>query len=112
MIQEPLLFIPTPPFYYVEVEDQVESEREEVYFEESTSVYEIQRAERVTDLVIARQLSYFSQPMNGRLLQFYLKNGEVVIGMIEELNNSIVKIKTAQESKIINGNDIEEITVK
>ncbi|MFJ8234576.1 hypothetical protein ACIQ34_02390 [Ureibacillus sp. NPDC094379] len=111
MIQEPLLFIPTPPFYYVEVEE-LESKREEVYFEESTSVYEIQRAERVTDIVISRQLSYFSQPMNGRLLQFYLKNGEVVMGMIEELNNSIVKIKTAQESKIINGNDIEEITVK
>lgn len=107
MLQEPLLFIPTTPFYYVEVEER----EERSYFDESTSVYEIHRTERVEDSVIARQLNYFSQPINSRTLLFHMKNGENHIGMIEEYKGRNVKIKTTTETKLIDGNEIEAISI-
>ncbi|RUL54279.1 MULTISPECIES: 4-diphosphocytidyl-2C-methyl-D-erythritol kinase [Lysinibacillus] len=105
-MEEPLLFIPTPPFYYIEVE-----EAEQQPYEESTSVYEITRSERIKNLVIARQLSFFSQPINSnRLLRFYLNNGDSIIGKIKEVNGATVKVLTTSDIIEIDGNAIEIIT--
>lgn len=117
LLQEPKMFISTTPFYYIEVEKQeektylVEEQEEKTYLEESTSVYEINRTERVNDLVIARQLNYFSQPANSRTLLFHMKNGESHIGLIQEYKGKDVKIKTAKEEVVINGNEIDAITI-
>ena len=106
-VEGPLLFIPTPPIYYIEVE----TEQEEPFLEESTSVYEISRTERINP-VIAKQLNYFSQPARkkaGRSLLFNLKNNERIMGVIEEFDGFNVKIKTSQAVEKVNGNDILSI---
>ncbi|SOB91748.1 hypothetical protein SAMN05880501_101374 [Ureibacillus xyleni] len=107
-MEEPLLFIPTPPFYYIEVE---ESEQQEPYLDESTSVYEISRSGRILNPVIARQLSFFSQPLNSsRTLRFHLKNGDNVVGKIAGLNGVVVKVKTKDDIRELDGNEIDLIT--
>jgi len=108
-VEEPLLFIQTPPFYYIEVDEDTE----EASLEESTSVYEITRREQIKNSVIARQLHYFSQPINrkNRHLIFHLNNGEKITGIIEGLDGILIKIRTQDDLKTINANDIETITV-
>lgn len=126
-MEEPLLFIQTPPFYYVEeevtenetvivaerVEDEQVVEEPQQFLEESTSVYELSRTERIKDPVIARQLNYFLQPVNQqRLLTFYLLNGNEETGKIIELNGLQVKIRNNNEELFINANEIKAITTK
>lgn len=127
-MEEPLLFIQTPPFYYVEEEvtenetvivadrvedEQVVEEPQQFLEEESTSVYELSRTERIKDPVIARQLNYFLQPVNQqRLLTFYLLNGNEETGKIIELNGLQVKIRNNNEELFINANEIKAITTK
>lgn len=110
-VEEPLLFIPTPPFYYVEINDVKEATN--TIIDESTSVYEISRAERITNPVIAKQLQYFAHTTRGkssRYLVFHLKNDEKLIGLIEGMDGTNVKVKTFQQVQIINGNDIQSIS--
>ncbi|MCP1143826.1 hypothetical protein [Lysinibacillus endophyticus] len=110
-MEEPLLFIPTPPFYYIEVEEAEPQDVLDVSMEESTSVYEIARSGRVVNPVIARQLNFFSQPINSnRILRFYLSNGESITGKIQEINGNIVKINNNEDIIEIDGNQIEVIT--
>lgn len=113
-MEEPLLFIPTPPAYFIEVKVEEKEEAEdtmEVQLEESTSLYEIARAERIENPVIARQLHYFSQPVNRRrILIFNLKNGESIRGNIQKIEGINVNLKMNNQLRIINGNEIEEIT--
>lgn len=126
-MEEPLLFIQTPPCYYVEVEevksetvivdekveDEIVVEEPQQFLEESTSVYELSRTERIKDSVIARQINYFLQPINQqRLLTFYLLNGNEETGKIVELNGLQVKIRKNDEELFINANDIKAITTK
>lgn len=106
-MEEPLLFIPSPPVYFLEIK-----ESEQTFLDESTSVFEPLRSDRILDQVIARQLNYFSQPINqNRLLLFKLVNGETVIGVIEGLEGINVKIKNGEQILIINGNEIETINL-
>lgn len=109
-MEEPLLFIPSPPFYYVEV---TESKNEETILDESTSVFEINRSERIKDPVIARQLHFFLQPSNrnGRYFTFNLKNGESVTGKIINLIGINVVIQTLEEEVSVNANDIDSIQI-
>lgn len=104
-MEEPLLFIPSPPVYYIEPIKTVD----EQLTEESTSVFEIHRSQRIKDSVIARQLHYFLQPQNTRLLTFYLKDGQTVTGKIVNLIGIDLVIKTSQEEVTINANDIDSI---
>ena len=105
-MEEPILFISSPPVYITEIVEATET-----FFEESTSVFVPNRSDRIVDQVIARQLNYFSQPINQfRALIFYLINGDKLIGRVEEVVGSDVKIKSANEIFVINGNDIEKIT--
>lgn len=108
-MEEPLLFIQTPPFYYVEVDEDTE----EACLEESTSVYELSRRERIKNPVIARQLHYFSQPVNrkNRCLTFHLTNGEKITGFIEGMDGILIKVRTLNETKTINANEIESISI-
>lgn len=109
-MEEPLLFIPSPPVYYI---DEMKSLQEQTLVEESTSVFEINRTERIKDSIIARQLHYFLQPSNrnGRYLTFHLKNGESVTGKIIDLIGINVIVKTLKEEVTVNGNDIESIAI-
>lgn len=120
-MEEPLLFIQTIEVESVlvkavEVETvEVQPIEEEVHYlsEESTSVYELSRTERIKDPVIARQLNYFLQPVNQhRLLAFHLVNGNEIIGKIEEIIGPEVKIKGNDQDMFINANDIKAITTK
>lgn len=104
-MEEPLLFIPSPPVYYIEPVKSVD----ERLAEESTSVFEIHRSQRIKDSVIARQLHYFLQPQNARPLTFYLKNGQSVTGKIVKLIGIDLVIKTSQNEITINANDIDTI---
>ncbi|MEK9197559.1 4-diphosphocytidyl-2C-methyl-D-erythritol kinase [Ureibacillus sp. 179-F W5.1 NHS] len=109
-MEEPLLFIPTPPFYYIELD----KEETQQFFEESTSVYEISRSEK-TNSVIAKQLYYFCQPVrkkSGRVLVLNLRNNEKVIGVIEEFDGYQVKMKVNENVEVINGTDIVSISTK
>ncbi|WP_052126149.1 hypothetical protein [Ureibacillus massiliensis] len=110
-VREPLLFIQSPPFYYVEVkETEVEAD---TLLDESTSVYEISRTEKIQNEVIVRQLSYFSQPNHRhRNLVFHLDDGDKITGRLEEVDGISVKIKTTTNNLIlINGNEIKAITI-
>lgn len=109
-MEEPLLFIPSPSFYYVEV---TESKDEKTLADESTSVFEINRSERIKDPVIARQLHFFLQPSNrhGRYFTFYLKNGESIIGKIVDLIGINVVIQTSKDEVSVNANDIDTISI-
>ena len=113
-MEEPLLFIPTPPFYYIEVEDAGPQDVLDVSMDESTSVYEMSRSGsgRIVNPVIARQLNFFSQPLNSnRTLRFHLKNGENIVGKIERYSGGvIVKVKTKDQIRDIDGNEIDFIT--
>lgn len=135
-VKEPLLFIETPNFVDVGETDKVEIFKAEIVedviqtviadetldeeivkesqvFEESTSVYELSRAERIKDPVIARQLNYFLQPINKeRLLVLHLYNGDEVIGKITELIGLDVKLTMNDQELFINANDIRTITTK
>lgn len=108
-MEEPLLFIPSPPFYYV---DEVRESNEKSLSDESTSVFEMNRSERIKDSVIARQLHFFLQPVNRltRTLTFHLKNGESVTGKIEDLVGINVVVKTEEGTVSINANEIETIS--
>jgi hypothetical protein len=107
-MQEPLLFIPTTPFYFIEVEPELE---EKPFLEESTSLYEISRPERIENPVIARQLHFFSQPVNShRLLTMHLKNGETYQGYIQTVESINIKLKVKDQIQIINANDVEAIS--
>ncbi|HWK22461.1 MAG TPA: 4-diphosphocytidyl-2C-methyl-D-erythritol kinase [Ureibacillus sp.] len=106
-MQEPILFITSPPVYFTEI-----VEVEETFLEESTSVFVPNRSDRIVDQVIARQLNYFSQPVNQfRTLVFHLENGEQLVGKVEEVLGSDVKIKSADQIVIVDGNEIEKITI-
>ncbi|MFC7685627.1 4-diphosphocytidyl-2C-methyl-D-erythritol kinase [Ureibacillus sp. GCM10028918] len=106
-MEEPILFISSPPVYFTEI-----VEVKETFLEESTSVFVPNRSDRILDQVIARQLNYFSQPINQfRTLVFHLGNGEKVIGKVEEIMGSDVRIKSSNQTFMINGNDIELITI-
>lgn len=110
-MEQPLLFIPTPPVYYIEMEPA----QEEPYLEESTSVYELSRASEKINPVIAKQLNFFSQPVRkkaGRSLIFNLTNNERITGVIEEFDGVMVKIKTYENVETINGSDIVSINLK
>ncbi len=105
-VEQPLLFIPTPPVYYIE--------QEEAFLEESTSVYELSRTERINP-IIAKQLNYFTQPARikaGRSLVFNLKNNEKIMGVIEGFDGANVKIKTYQAVETLNASDIISIKIK
>lgn len=108
-MEEPLLFIQTPPFYYIDVNE----EKDEAFLDESTSVYEISRRERIKNSVIARQLHFFTQPINrkNRTLVFNMNNGEKFIGVIEDFNGIILKVQTSNETIEINANEIETISL-
>ncbi|WP_449442244.1 hypothetical protein [Ureibacillus acetophenoni] len=43
-LQQPKLFIQSPPFYYVQVKES--PVQDNTFYEESTSVYEISRSEK------------------------------------------------------------------
>lgn len=106
-MEEPILFISSPPVYFTEI-----AEFKETFLEESTSVFVPNRSDRIADQVIARQLNYFSQPINQfRTLVFHLVNGEKMVGKVQEIMGSDVKIKSANQVKMINGNEIETITI-
>ncbi|QCR31598.1 4-diphosphocytidyl-2C-methyl-D-erythritol kinase [Lysinibacillus sp. SGAir0095] len=106
-MEEPILFISSPPVYFTEI-----VEVKETFLEESTSVFVPNRTDRIIDQVIARQLNYFSQPVNQfRTLVFHLSNGEKVVGKVDEVMGSDVKIKSANQFIMINGNDINTITI-
>lgn len=106
-MEEPILFISSPPVYFTEI-----AEVKETFLEESTSVFVLNRSDRILDQVIARQLNYFSQPINQfRTLIFHLSNGEKVIGKVEEVMGSDVKIKSSNQIFMIDGNEIELITI-
>lgn len=104
-MEEPLLFIPSPPFYYVE-DLSVSKE------DESTSIFEMHRTERIQDSVIARQLHYFLQPVNRnkRTLTFHLKSGNSITGKIEDLVGIELVIKTENATATINANEIKTIS--
>ncbi|MFC5558442.1 4-diphosphocytidyl-2C-methyl-D-erythritol kinase [Ureibacillus thermophilus] len=107
-MEEPLLFIQTPPFYYIETDEDTEKS-----LDESTSVYEITRTVRIKNPVIARQLHYFSQPSQRkkRHLTFHLTNGKVITGFIEGLDGIMIQIRTEKEITTINANEIESISI-
>lgn len=106
-MEEPILFISSPPVYFTEI-----VEVKETFLEESTSVFVPNRSDRILDQVIARQLNYFSQPINQfRTLVFHLANGEKLVGKVEEVAGSDVKIKSLGQIYVINGNDIETIKI-
>lgn len=108
---EPLLFIQTPPSYYIDLDEKQVSD--DTLYEESTSIYEISRKERIKNPVIARQLHYFSQPINrkNRYLVFHMENGEKHTGIIEELIGVELKIKSDEEFITINANHIQSISL-
>ncbi|MFY3790362.1 4-diphosphocytidyl-2C-methyl-D-erythritol kinase [Ureibacillus sp. MALMAid1270] len=112
-LQQPKLFIQSPPFYYVEVKES--PVQDNTFYEESTSVYEISRSEKFEKIendVILRQLNYFSQPHNRvRNYVFHLENGEKVVGKIEDISGDKVTVKTVNEPIVIDGNKIKAITV-
>ncbi len=112
-LQEPKLFIQSPPFYYVEVKES--PVQDNTFYEESTSVYEIARSEKIEKIqndVILRQLNYFSQPLyRNRNYVFHLEDGRKIVGKIEELDGINVKIKTSNDLVLINGNEIKAITI-
>ncbi|RHW39852.1 4-diphosphocytidyl-2C-methyl-D-erythritol kinase [Lysinibacillus yapensis] len=107
-MEEPLLFISSPPFYFTEVE-----KTEIPFIEESTSVFVPNRSDRIVDGLIARQLHFFSQPTNQfRTLIFHLTNGEKVIGRLQGVEGTNVHIQSIDQKIVINANDIETITLK
>ncbi|NLY79435.1 MAG: 4-diphosphocytidyl-2C-methyl-D-erythritol kinase [Lysinibacillus sp.] len=108
-MEEPLLFIQSPSFYYYDVED----EKDEAFLDESTSVYEISRRERIKNSVIAKQLHFFTQPINrkNRQLVFNMNNGEKIIGVIDSLDGINLKVQTTKETVVINANDIKSISL-
>ena len=108
-MEEPLLFIQSPSFYYYDVED----EKDEAFLDESTSVYEISRRERIKNSVIAKQLHFFTQPINrkNRQLVFNMNNGEKIIGVIDSLDGINLKVLTTKETVVINANDIKSISL-
>lgn len=110
-MEEPLLFIQTPPFYFIEVDKHPD----EASLEESTSVYEITRREReqIKNPVIARQLHYFSQPgiRKNRSLTFHLTNGEKITGLIDGMEGILIKIRTPKDTITINANEIATISL-
>lgn len=115
-LREPKLFIQSPPFYYVDVNEL--PVQDNTFYEESTSVYEISRSEKIEKLdtiqndVILRQLNYFSQPLyRTRSYVFHLEDGGKVIGKIDEVDGSNVKVKTSTNLVVINGNEIKAITL-
>ena len=106
-MEEPILFISSPPVYFTEI-----VEVKETFLEESTSVFVPNRTDRIVDQVIARQLNYFSQPINHfRTLVFHLEDGDKVVGKVDEVVGSDVKLKTSNEIIMINGNEIKAITI-
>ncbi|MCM3386549.1 4-diphosphocytidyl-2C-methyl-D-erythritol kinase [Ureibacillus chungkukjangi] len=106
-MEEPILFISSPPVYFTEV-----VEVKETFLEESTSVFVPNRSDRIIDQVIARQLNYFSQPINQyRTLVFHLEDGEKVVGKVDEVVGSDVKLKSLNEIIMVNGNEIKAITI-
>nr|WP_106783857.1 4-diphosphocytidyl-2C-methyl-D-erythritol kinase [Lysinibacillus timonensis] len=110
-VREPLLFIQSPPFYYIDVRETTVNEEDNI-LEESTSVYELTRTEKIHDEVIVRQLGYFSQPVNrNRSLTFHLEDGEKLVGKINEIDGIHVKVKTNNNIVLINGNEIKAITL-
>ncbi|WP_052123935.1 hypothetical protein [Ureibacillus manganicus] len=112
-LQQPKLFIQSPPFYYVEVKESPGEEN--TFFDESTSVYEIARSEKVEKIqndVILRQLNYFSQPLyRSRNYVFHMEDGGKIVGAIVEVDGLNVKVKTSTNLEIINGNQIKAITI-
>ena len=107
-VEEPLLFIQTPPFYYVDLE-KVSTQQ---FFDESTSIYEISRSDKMNPVVL-KQLQYFSQPSNkknSRKLGFHLKNNQKLYGIIEEFDGANVKLRIEKNIELINLNDILAIT--
>lgn len=112
-LQQPKLFIQSPPFYYVEVKDL--SVQDNAFYEESTSVYEISRSEKFEKIendVILRQLNYFSQPLyRTRSYVFHMEDGDKIVGKIAEIDGINVKVKTVTDEVTINGNGIKAITI-
>ncbi|MDN4492306.1 hypothetical protein [Ureibacillus aquaedulcis] len=106
-MEEPILFISSPPVYFTEI-----AEVKDIFLEESTSVFVPNRSDRILDQVIARQLNYFSQPINQfRTLVFHLVDGDRMVGKVAEVMGSDVKIKLSNQITMINGNDIKQITI-
>lgn len=106
-MEEPILFISSPPFYFTEVEELKAS-----YLEESTSVFVPNRSERIIDQLVARQLNYFAQPVNqSRTLVFHLLNGDKIIGSVLGVEGNSVAIKSADQVIPINANDIKRLSI-
>ena len=107
-VEEPLLFIQTPPFYYVDLEN----ESTQPFFDESTSIYEISRSDKINTVVV-KQLQYFLQPTikkSGRKLGFHLKTNRKVLGILEEFDGANVKVRIEKDIELFNLNDILAIT--
>mgnify|MGYP003545353230 CR=1 FL=1 len=97
--QQPLLYIVSPT-YSVEIVQQ----------EESTSVYERPTPQVIEDELIKRQLHFFARPRkNPQPLLFVMRGGERVVAILEELQGADVKVRMADEVKMINGNEINAI---
>lgn len=93
----PLLYIQTPP-----PARQIE--------DESTSVYV--KKEPVPSLIM-HQLRFFSRPINkDRQLYFQLKNGEHLIGVIENVNGEEVLVSAFEQKIWLAAGSIAYITTK
>lgn len=106
MEHEPLLFIKTPS-YAVKL-----AMNESAFFEESTSIYEMQAPRVIENALIAHQLRFFARPTKrDRTLLIVLKNGERLVGTVEALQGVDVTVKIYEQKVVIDGNDIDAIYV-
>lgn len=104
MQEQPLLYIATPTYHLAQLPVN----------DESTSIYEIERPkpEVIQNELIARQLHFFARPVKqARPLLIVLNSGERLIGMIMEVQGKQVKIKSYNQIRLIDGNDIEAIYI-
>lgn len=99
MLERPLLYIVTPTYV---------SER--LRLEESTSVYERPAPETIQNELIARQLHYFSKcSQKARPLILLLTTGERVLGEIEHVQGTDVKVICFEQARVIDANTIVAI---
>lgn len=97
MLERPLLYIVSPTYVV-----------ENSHFEESTSVYERDVPEKISNELIARQLHYFARNKPRRVI-LLLVTGERVLGEVMSVQGAEVKVACFEQIRLIHADTIAAI---
>lgn len=113
----PLLFVDTPPVYFISEPvysrkvDEVSQVEAEAVEEESTSVYELPQRPEETAKLLA-QLRFLSRPFQRevyRPIQFRLRDGTAITGEILKLAEGQIAVKGVSEEQLEMELSIDEL---